>query len=48
MKNTQVVTTKILAGNNQWDTLGMEKDLTAAFKKLCEEERSLKEQKVKH
>ncbi|XP_071835373.1 uncharacterized protein [Apostichopus japonicus] len=42
MKNTQVVTTKILAGNNQWDILGMEKDLIAAFKKLCDDERSLK------
>ncbi|PIK59968.1 hypothetical protein BSL78_03123 [Apostichopus japonicus] len=41
MENTQVVAKKIMAAENQWDILGMEKDITDAFKKLHDDDVAL-------
>ncbi|XP_071835375.1 E3 ubiquitin-protein ligase TRIM56-like [Apostichopus japonicus] len=41
MENTQVVAKKIMAAENQWDVLGMEKNITDAFKKLHDDKVAL-------
>ncbi|XP_071836845.1 E3 ubiquitin-protein ligase TRIM56-like isoform X2 [Apostichopus japonicus] len=41
MENTQVVAKKIMAAENQWEILGMEKDITDAFKKLHDDDVAL-------
>ncbi|PIK59967.1 hypothetical protein BSL78_03122 [Apostichopus japonicus] len=41
MTNTIEVTKKILEGNNQWEILGMKKNLTDAFDRLSERQKDL-------
>ncbi|PIK59970.1 hypothetical protein BSL78_03125 [Apostichopus japonicus] len=41
MENTQLVAKKIMTAENQWDILGMEKDIADAFKKLHDDEVTL-------
>ncbi|PIK59971.1 hypothetical protein BSL78_03126, partial [Apostichopus japonicus] len=46
MENTQVVARKIMTAENQWDVLGMEKDITDAFKKLHDDEVALNNKRL--
>ncbi|PIK59973.1 hypothetical protein BSL78_03128 [Apostichopus japonicus] len=47
MENTQVVARKIMTAENQWDILGMEKDITDAFEKLHYDEFVLNNKRLK-